>query len=395
MIERLVLLGLSHHTAPLPIRERMSRLGDDLPTTLSSLKQLPGLAEGMVLSTCNRVELYGAGVPPAQVAVSLREFVRSQGLEPPGSEHLYERHGEDAVRHLFRVASSLDSMVIGEPQILGQLKDAFQAANTAGATGDYLHRTVGRAFAVAKRVRTETDVGRSAVSMSYAAVELARKIFASLEGKELVLIGAGEMATLAARHLAAQKLGSSPSPTAPRSGPRSWPRSSRPPASPAACHGLDELPALLGRVDIVLSAAGAGADGEALVTRAMVAKAVKGRRFRPLFLIDLAVPRSIEASSGELSNVYLKDVDDIGAAVKQNTERRLSEASRAEAIIETELSELARMLRGRSAVPVLAELRRVGDSVAHAEAQPHACSTLVLRSRSRSERRWRPWRMPS
>ena len=170
MIERFVLLGLSHHTAPLPIRERMARLGDDLPSTLSSMKRLPGVAEGMVLATCNRVELYGSGLEPDQAAASLRDFIRSQGLEPPGSAHLYARQGEEAVRHLFRVAASLDSMVIGEPQILGQLKDAFQAASDAGATGDYLHRTVGRAFAVAKRVRTETEVGRNAVSMSYAAV---------------------------------------------------------------------------------------------------------------------------------------------------------------------------------------------------------------------------------
>jgi glutamyl-tRNA reductase len=364
MIERFVLLGLSHHTAPLPIRERMSRLGDDLPNTLSSMKQLPGVAEGMVLATCNRVELYGAGIAPDQAAASLRDFIRSQGLEPPGSAHLYARQGEEAVRHLFRVASSLDSMVVGEPQILGQLKDAFQAASDAGATGDYLHRTVGRAFAVAKRVRTETDVGRNAVSMSYAAVELARRIFASLEGKELLIVGAGEMATLAARHLAAQKLASLA--IANRSPERAQELAGELATTGVPCtvHGLDELPALLGRVDIVLSAVGGD---EPLVTRVMVAKAVKARRFKPLFLIDLAVPRSIEASSGELANVYVKDVDDIGAAVKQNTERRQSEASRAEAIIEIEVSELARMLRGRSAVPVLTELRRIAEHVAQVE----------------------------
>jgi glutamyl-tRNA reductase len=366
VIDRLVLVGLSHHTAPLPVRERLSRLGDDLASTLSSMKRLPGLAEGMVLSTCNRVELYGAGVPPAQVATSLRDFVRSQGLEPPGSEHLYERQGEDAARHLFRVASSLDSMVVGEPQILGQLKDAFQAANSAGATGDCLHRTVGRAFAVAKRVRTETDVGRNAVSMSFAAVELARKIFASLEGKELLVLGAGEMATLAARHLAAQKLGGLAIANRSPARAQELARELGPTGVACTVHGLDELPGLLARVDIVLSAAG----GEApLVTRALLAKAVKARRFRPLFLIDLAVPRSIEPTAGDLANVYLKDVDDIGAAVRLNTERRLSEASRAEAIIEVEVSELARVLRGRSAVPVLAELRRVADGVAQAEAR--------------------------
>jgi glutamyl-tRNA reductase len=406
VIERLVLLGLSHHTAPLTVRERLSRLGDDLDGTLSSMKQLPGVAEGMVLATCNRVELYGAGIPPDRAAASLRDFVRSQGLDldasasglrpsageagvlrldasasgfrpsageagvlrSPDSAYLYERQGTEAVRHLFRVASSLDSMVIGEPQILGQLKDAFQAANAAGATGDYLHRTVGRAFAVAKRVRTETDVGRNAVSMSYAAVELARRIFASLEGKQLLLIGAGEMATLAARHLAAQKLGGLAIANRSPERAQELARELATTGVPCTAHGLDELPELLGRVDIVLSAAAPGPDGVPLVSRAMVAKAVKARRFRPLFLVDLAVPRSIAADAADLANVYVKDVDDIGAAVKQNTERRLSEASRAEAIIELEVTELARMLRGRSAVPVLADLRRVGDGVAEAEA---------------------------
>jgi glutamyl-tRNA reductase len=202
--------------------------------------------------------------------------------------------------------------------------------------------------------------------MSYAAVELARRIFASLEGKELLLLGAGEMATLAARHLAAQKLGSLA--VANRSPERAQELARELASTGVACtvHGLDELPALLARVDIVLSAAAGDAP---LVTRAMVAKAVKARRFRPLFLVDLAVPRSIEAEAGELANVYVKDVDDIGAAVRHNTDRRLDEAGRAEAIIEVEVAELARVLRGRSAVPVLTELRRLGEAVAQLEAQ--------------------------
>jgi len=164
MIERLVLLGISHHTAPVAVRERIAQLGTDLAATLSGLKSLPGVAEGMVLSTCNRVELYGAGEAPGQVARSLREFIEERGgVGRSASEALYEHRGTEAVRHLFRVASSLDSMVVGEAQILGQLKEAFQASSSAGASGDCLQRAVGRAFAVAKRVRSETEVGRLAV----------------------------------------------------------------------------------------------------------------------------------------------------------------------------------------------------------------------------------------
>ncbi|MHB8420146.1 MAG: glutamyl-tRNA reductase [Myxococcales bacterium] len=364
MIDRLVLVGLSHQTAPVAVRERLARLGQDLGATLSSLVRLPAVSEGMVLSTCNRVELYGAGEPAARVASSLRDFVRGQGLDGETRDYLYERQGEDAARHLFRVAASLDSMVVGEPQILGQLKDAFQAAATAGATGDCLHRTVGRAFAVAKRVRTETEVGRNAVSMSHAAVELARKIFASLEGKRVLLIGAGEMAGLAARHLVAQ--GVAELFVANRSEERA--RQLAAELGTGTVRSLEALPELLAEADIVLSAAGGDGVGP-LLTRPLIARAVKARRFRPLFLVDLAVPRSIEPAAGGLANVYLKDVDDIGAAVRQNTERRLGEAQRAEAIIDGEVHELARVLRGRSAVPVLAELRRLGDAVAEAEAQ--------------------------
>ncbi len=366
MIDRLVLVGVSHHTAPLPVRERLARLGENLRGTLDALHKLPGVAEGMVLSTCNRVELYGAGAPAERVASSLRGFVADQGLEPNGSGELYVRQGEAAARHLFRVAASLDSMVVGEPQILGQLKDAFQAAASAGTTGDCLHRTVGRAFAVAKRVRTETEVGRNAVSMASAAVELARKIFASLEGKRVLLVGAGEMATHAARHLAAQ--GVAALEIANRSPERADELAARfrDEGRDARGHALDRLPELLSEVDIVVSAA--AADGW-LLSRELVARAVKSRRFRPLFLVDLAVPRSIEPAAGDLPNVYLKDVDDIGGLVEQNAAHRAEEAGRAEQIIDGEVAELARVLRGRSAVPVLADLRRFGDQVAQAEAR--------------------------
>ncbi len=362
-IDNLVLLGVSHRTAPVDVRERLSRIGEDLQAAIRSLKSLPGINEGMVLSTCNRVELYGTGAPADRAASSLRSFLlRGEVVE----SHLYERRGEEAVRHLFRVASSLDSMVVGEPQILGQLKEAFQAAAQAGAAGDCLHRTVGRAFAVAKRVRTETDVGRAAVSMSFAAVELARKIFASLEGKSVLLVGAGEMATLAARHLAShgvRRIAVANRTLAHAEELREELSTSG--VSPTA-HELSELPVLLAEVDIVVSAVAAP---EPLIGRPLVGKAVKARRFRPLFLVDLAVPRSVDPEVARLPNVYVKDVDDIGEVVAQNSEARAQEATRAERIVEVEVRELARVLRGRAAAPVLGELRRFADEIAQAEAR--------------------------
>jgi glutamyl-tRNA reductase len=367
VIDRLVLLGVSHHTAPVAVRERISRLGTDLVGTLSGIKSLPGLAEGMVLSTCNRVELYGAGVAPGQVARSLREFIVERGdIHGNVPELVYERQGSEALRHLFRVASSLDSMVVGEAQILGQLKEAFQAAASAGATGDCLQRAVGRAFAVAKRVRSETEVGRLAVSMSSAAGELARKIFDTLEGRRVMVVGAGEMARLAARHLAGQGVVSIAVANRHLEGAKELAEEVATWGCASSAHRLDELPALLVTVDVILAAAPAP---EPVIARAEVARAVRARRFRPLFVVDLSVPRSVDPAIRYLPNVYLKDLDDIAGVVRQNSQSRAGEADRAEAIVDLEVREFTRTLRGRSAAPVLAELRRRADAIARTEAE--------------------------
>ncbi|MHB1843807.1 MAG: glutamyl-tRNA reductase, partial [Deltaproteobacteria bacterium] len=321
-IDSLVLLGVSHRTAGLAVRERLTRLGENLEATVRSLTELPGISEGMVLSTCNRVELYGAGSAADRAASSLREFLRGRGLEAPGAGPaaggaredalfddglLYERRGEEAIRHLFRVASSLDSMVVGEPQILGQLKEAFQTATAAGTAGDCLHRTVGRAFAVAKRVRTETDIGRSAVSMSHAAVELAQKIFASLAGRSVLLVGAGEMSALAARQLAGQGVGRIFVANRTLEHAEALCRELDARGATLTAHELEALPELLVQADIVLSAV---LSPVPLIDRPMLQRAVRARRFRPLFLVDLAVPRSIAPDAAGLSNVYVKDIDD-------------------------------------------------------------------------------------
>jgi glutamyl-tRNA reductase len=378
VIDRLVLLGVSHHTAPVALRERLNTLGHDAKNTLLALKAHPGVAEGMVLSTCNRVEIYGAGQPPGMVAQAFHQLLD----RPEISGHLYERHGEDALRHLFRVASSLDSMVVGEPQILGQLKEAFTVAHEAGATGDALSRAVGRAFAVAKRVRTETEVGRSAVSMSHVAVDLCRKVFDTLEGKRALLVGAGQMATLAAQHLLAQRITHVTIVNRSPENAAALAHKLDPTRARVDVDGLDKLVELLPSADIVLVAMG----GDQLVLdRAMVRSVAKRRRFRPLFLVDLSVPRAIDPEVRRLENVYLKDVDDIGAIVAANSAQRAAEAVRAEAIVEDEVEQFVRISRGREAFPVLAELRRRADAVARAE----MARTLGLIGSSLDERQQR------
>jgi glutamyl-tRNA reductase len=360
VIDRLVLLGVSHHTAPVSLRERLHTLGHDPRTTLLALKARPGVAEGMVLSTCNRVEIYGAGQPAGMVVQAFHQVLD----RPEISGHLYERHGEDALRHLFRVASSLDSMVVGEPQILGQLKEAFSLAHEAGATGDALSRAVGRAFAVAKRVRTETEVGRAAVSMSYVAVDLCRKVFDSLAGKRVVLVGAGQMAALAAQHLLAQQVAHVAVVNRSTENADTLARKLDPSGGRVSVHPLRDLADQLPAAEIVLVAMGGD---QVVLDKATVRRVAKLRRFRPLFLVDLSVPRAIDPAVRSLENVYLKDVDDIGAIVASNTAQRASEAVRAEAIVEDEVEQFVRISRGREAVPVLAELRRHGDAIAKAE----------------------------
>lgn len=363
VIERLVLLGISHQTAPLAIRERIARLAENPRLSLERLRALPGVSEGMLLSTCNRVELYGAGGLPGQVAEGFRELL---GQEPAVLPHLYERHGEAALRHLFRVASSLDSMVVGEPQILGQLKQAFHDASRSGGTGDTLHRAVGRAFAVAKRVRTETAVGRSAVSMVHAAIELTERVFDSLAGKRALVIGAGEIANLAVQRLIAKGVGEVAIANRTRAHAEALIERLAGRGAQLRAVGLADLGGELERADLAISAATVQAP---LVTAELYKRHHKARRFRTLILVDLAVPRSIDPALSRLENVYVKDVDDIGRLVAENLGRRSEEARAAEQIVELEVHSFARVLRGRSAAPVLLALRQQGNQVAAEEAR--------------------------
>jgi len=343
--------GLNHRTAPVDVREQLAVDEDKLREILHDVQATSALSEALVLSTCNRVEVYGvADVPGEARAVCFRMLCRQRGLDPARLEGALYTHLEaDAVRHAFRVAASLDSMMVGEPQILGQVKDAFALAQACETVGPTLHALFTQAFAVAKRVRNETEVGRHAVSVSYAAVELARKIFAELGGRAVLLVGAGKMGELAARHLVEQ--GAYPIYVA----NRTWPRAQEMArALSGTAVPFDDLPTALGAVDIVITSTGAR---HAVITHDMAARAVHGRGARPLFFIDIAVPRDVEPSVGSLANVYLYDIDDLRQVVDANIRERAREAHRAEGLVEREVAKFLARLSDVEVVPTIVSLR--------------------------------------
>jgi glutamyl-tRNA reductase len=359
----IVVVGVSHRTAPLAVREALAFPKEGLPEALLRLRAETGAPEAMILSTCNRVELYARQDDPTAVEAVAGFLCRYHGKELPELEPvLYRLADADAIRHAFRVAASLESMVIGEPQILGQVKEAYQAAEDAGTLGSGLNALRNRTMAAAKRVRTETGIGRNAVSVSYVAVELARKIFGELKDKNVLLVGAGKMSELAAKHLV-------------RSGGRATVlggRTFEKAAELAAALGgkaapFESLRDELARTDIVIS--GTGAPGivihEADVETARAAR--RGRHARPLFLIDIAVPRDIDPAVRKLSGVFLYDLDDLKAVAEANLRERLKEASAAEALVEKEVREFLDWQKAREAVPLLSELRRRAEEIRRAE----------------------------
>ncbi len=359
----LVAVGLSHRTAPVEVRERVALSGEALEAALRSAARLG--SEALILSTCNRVELYLAA-PDDRATAELRAAARdllaeNQRIEAPLLDtHLYLHGGAAAVRHLFRVAASLDSMVVGEPQVLGQVKEAFQLAQRAGTIGPLLGRALPRAFSAAKRVRSETEVARSSASMASAAVDLARHIFGDLQGKEVLVIGAGEMGDNAARHLAAA--GAGPLLVTSRTFERAAELAAR---IGGAAHPWSELPALLERCDVVLSSTGAA---QPILSRELVQRVMRARRGRWLCIIDIAVPRDVAPSVGELENVYLYDVDALQELVKDHLAGRQKEAEAAEAIIADEVDRFFATERSLGAVPTIKALREHFVAVARAEA---------------------------
>ena len=343
--------GLSHKNAPVALREQLAADDDKLRELLRDALATGVVREAVMLSTCNRVEMYGvADAPAAARAAVFGALCRQRGVQLSVVEPLlYTHEEEDAIRHAFRVAASLDSMMIGEPQILGQVKDAFALAQSSETVGPALHTLFTQAFAVAKRVRTETEIARHAVSVSFAAVELAKKIFAGLSGRAVLLLGAGKMSELAARHLVEQ--GAFPIYVV----NRTWSRAQEMArALSGTAVPFDELPAALAAVDIVVTSTGATTP---VVTREMVARVMHGRGARPLFFIDIAVPRDVEPGVDALEDVYCYDIDDLKQVVDANIRERLREAQRAETLVEREVTKFKARLGDVEVIPTIVSLR--------------------------------------
>jgi len=359
MQQKLILVGLNHRTAGVEIREAYA-LAECDPCRLGLVNPAGPITEAVTLSTCNRVEILAVADQTAQPEAILAFWAEtcggSVGVLGP---HVYVHQGLDAVRHLFTVASSLDSMVMGEPQILGQIKDAYRASVDHGSAKVILNRLLHKAFSVAKRVRTETAIASSAVSISYAAVELAKKIFGDMSANRAMLVGAGEMAELAAAHLVnagireilvANRTYSRAKELAERFKGRAVP--------------FENLTALLPEVDIVISSTGAT---EAVIRARDVKPVLRARRNRPMFFIDIAVPRDIDPDVNALDNVYLYDIDDLKEVVEENLASRRDEAVKAGAIVEEEVKAFSNWLESLELQPTIVDLLSRGEAIAERE----------------------------
>ena len=358
---RIVDIGMNHETAPVELRECIAREPDHVALALTSMRELPYIREGLFLSTCNRVEaLYATEDLEAARKWVVTMLSRIGGLpEERFSRNLYAFEDMAAVQHIFRVASSLDSMVVGEPQILGQIKEAYLQATQEKTSGVILNRLMHRAFHVAKRVRTETGISDAAVSVSFAAVELAKKIFRDLTGRGVLLIGAGEMAELAARHLIAQ--GVQTVKVANRTFRRAVEVAETFQGTPVSYDEIDEQ---LLEVDIVICSTAAR---QHVIGFERVKGILRKRRNRPLFLIDIAVPRDVEPKVNELDNVYLYDIDDLKGVIDLNKAKRLQEAKKAERIVEEEALKFERWMQTLGVVPTIISLKEKAAGIRRAE----------------------------
>lgn len=345
----LLAVGTSHRIAPLEIREKLAIPTPDYASRVQELCALPAVEEAIVLSTCNRTEVYGIVLPEDEHCI-LRWLQNAAGLDDSQTEKfLYHRRNEQAVRHLFNVASGLDSLVLGEPQIMGQLKDAWQHAHEAGGAGKLLDRLFQHAFATGKAVRHETGINEHPVSVAYITMVLARQIFGNLGDKKVLLIGAGEMIELCGRHLYEQ--GVAGLMIANRS-----PEKARQLASEfaATAHALDELPAVLPQADILVTST---ASPEPIIDAGMIKLALRARRRRPMFLVDIAVPRDIHPQVSKLTDVYVYTIDDLQQVADENIAERHRAAESATGTVETSVDEFMRWLHGARAAKFLQRLR--------------------------------------
>jgi glutamyl-tRNA reductase len=352
------LTGVNHKTAPVEVREQLAIADGHLREALRELMQVPGVREAMILSTCNRVEILAHTVDGN---ADLRAFWRSHFEIPPLAyeSHLYEYRQRDAVRHVFRVASSLDSMVVGEPQILGQLKEAYAAARAAGAVQSCLDLLLTRAFGVAKRVRNETAVGSSSVSVASCAVDLAGKIFGSLQGRQVCLVGAGKMSEIAARHLIAR--GAGPIFVANRTYERAQALAAK---FAGRAIRFDDLYEHCEQADIVITSTGAPV---AIFRREHGERFLSRRKNRPMFFIDIAVPRDVAPEMNKLDGIFVYDIDDLQGAVTSNAAGRQKEAARAETIIEEEVERFQARLQSLHVVPAIISLQDYVETIRQAE----------------------------
>jgi len=361
----IVLVGVNHKTAPVEVRELLAFSDEACATGLRQLVDGEVVREGLIVSTCNRVEILSATAPDQleHGTARIAEFLDNDRRLPADflGQHIYSHRDEEAVRHLFRVASSLDSMVVGEPQVLGQVRHAYSVALQAGTAGRILNRLVHHTFRVAKRVRTETGIAANAVSISYMAVELGKKIFDSLKNHTVLLIGAGEMAELSARHLlnagvsrilvanrtadAAQKLAS-------EFGGASVP--------------FDEIVTALSEADVVLCST---ASPTFVITEELTRRAFEKRRNHPICMIDISVPRNIDPNVGKVPNVFVFDIDDLESVISSNIREREREAERAELIVQSEVMQFQQSLRLMDMGPTIGALREKFQEMARTELQ--------------------------
>jgi glutamyl-tRNA reductase len=352
---KLLIAGLSHKTAPVHLREKLAISEASLPDALHELQKL-GAAEAMILSTCNRVEIAVTAQDEEQpVAIVDRFLSEWKGSLTAFDGHLYRLEAREAIQHLFRVAASLDSMVVGEPQILGQLKSAYAVAKTEGSVGGLLENVLTRAFGVAKRVRTETGIGQMAVSVSYAAVELARKIFGSLDGHSVMIVGSGKMGELAAKHL--RRSGAKRIFVANRTRERAEELAS---LFDGRVIEYSRITATLPEIDIVIASSGAP---HYILSRDDMHRAMTARRNKPMFLIDIAVPRNIDPSVNDLEGVFLYDVDDLEGVVSSNIQERAKQAGQAEAIVGDEVEHMLSRLRIEEITPTIISLQEQLEAI--------------------------------
>lgn len=358
---QLALVGLSHKTAPVEIRERLAFTEEAVRTALTSLVDRQDITEAMILSTCNRVEVVAESPDDRLIRDFLCEFHRIP--HESVSQHLYSFKNADAIRHVFRVASSLDSMMVGEPQILGQVKEAYRIATDAGTVGMHLSALMNRAFAVAKKVRSETGISQSAVSVSYAAVELARKIFGDLTGKTVMIIGASKMGELAAKHL--KRGGVSSVLVTNRTFERAVELAK---VFEGAAVPFEHFTDHMDRADIVISSTGAP---HFIINRALAEQIIHRRKNKPMFFIDIAVPRDIDPTVNEIDNAFLYDIDDLQQVIDANLKERMKEASRAEEIIDHEVQAFCTKMQSREVIPTIVQLKDTLEKLRRDEIERH------------------------